>query len=69
MNELSYAKARIVTRWATAENEAELLKPAAERTANRLTTAIAALVARDETEGARDERPVSYTHLTLPTKA
>ena len=56
LNELSYAKTRIVTRWATAENEAELLDLAYERTANRLTTAIAALLAKDDTEAVRDER-------------
>ena len=36
-NELSYAKARIVTRWADSENEADLLELAHDRTANRLT--------------------------------
>lgn len=56
-NALSYAKVRILTRWADPHNEAELLTLAHERSADRLTTAIAkALAEGDETDDERDAR-------------
>ena len=66
-NELSYAKTRILTRWADAENEHELLDLAHERTANRLTTAIARYLAGDETEAERDQRLHDYRSVTVRT--
>jgi len=55
--EISYAKARIVTRWADADNEAQLLDLARERSANRLSVAIARLLADGgETDDERDLR-------------
>ncbi|MFT7648742.1 MAG: hypothetical protein ACI8Y4_003494 [Candidatus Poriferisodalaceae bacterium] len=55
--EISYAKARILTRWAGADNEEQLLTLARERTANRLSTAIArALADGGETDDERDAR-------------
>lgn len=55
--QISYAKARIVTRWADADNEERLLRLAHERTADRLTTAIAKALAEDgETDEERDLR-------------
>ena len=68
-NELSYAKARIVTRWANSENEADLLKIAHDRTANRLTTAIAAHLADDETDEERDQRHHDNRSVTTYTDA
>ena len=68
-NELSYAKTRIVTRWADAENEAELLALAHDRTANRLTVAIAAHLAGDETEEERDQRLQDNRSVTTYTDA
>ncbi len=56
-NELSYAKVRILTRWADPDNEGELLEVAHERSADRLTTAIAKRLAeRGETDDERDAR-------------
>lgn len=56
-NEISYAKARILTRWAEPDIEEQLLTLAHTRTANRLTTAIAQLLATDsETNAQRDQR-------------
>ena len=66
-NELSYAKARIVTRWANSENEADLLEIAHDRTANRLTTAIAAHLADDETDEERDQRHHDNRSVTTYT--
>ena len=66
-NELSYAKARIVTRWANSENEADLLELAHDRTANRLTTAIAAHLADDETDEERDQRHHDNRSVTTYT--
>lgn len=55
--ELSYAKVRILTRWADADNEVQLLSLARERTADRLSTAIARSFADDgETDEAREVR-------------
>ena len=54
---ISYAKARILTRFADPENEPDLLDLALERTANRLTTAIAKHLADNgETDQQRDQR-------------
>jgi len=55
-HEISYAKVRILTRWADPGNETQLLQLARERSANRLTTAIAHLLAGDEDESERDQR-------------
>ena len=68
-NELSYAKTRIVTRWADAENEAELLELAYDRTANRLTTAIVGYLAGDETDDERDQRHHDNRSVTTYTDA
>ena len=45
-----------MTRWANSENEAGLLEMAHDRTATRLTTAIAGYFAGDETDEERDQR-------------
>lgn len=55
-NEISYAKARILTRWADADNEQQLLDLAMTHTANRLTTHIANALAVAETDEERDRR-------------
>ncbi len=56
-NELSYAKVRIVTRWAEPHTEERLLTLARERSANRLTAAIARLLADgEESDQERDQR-------------
>ncbi len=55
-NCLSYAKARILTRWADDDNEEELLELARSRTASRLTAAIANYLAGSESEEERDQR-------------
>jgi len=68
-NRLSYAKTRIVTRWADAANEAELLELAHDRTANRLTTAIAKHLAGDETDEERDVRHHDNRGVTVHTDA
>lgn len=55
--EISYAKVRIVTRWADDHNEAALLDLARERSANRLSVAIARFFAdAGETDEERDLR-------------
>lgn len=55
--EISYAKARILTRWAGPDNEERLLALALERSADRLSTAIARSLADDgETDEERDAR-------------
>ncbi len=66
-NGLSYAKTRILTRWATPENEQELLRLAANRTANRLTTAIANHLTGDETDDQRDRRHHDNRSVTVHT--
>ena len=68
-NELSYAKTRIVTRWADGENDAELLELAYDRTANRLTTAIAGYLAGDENDEERDQRHHDNRSVTAFTDA
>ena len=68
-NELSYAKARIVTRWADSENEADLLELAHDRTANRLTIAIAGYLAGEETDEERDQRHQDNRSVTTYTDA
>ena len=68
-NALSYAKTRIVTRWADSENEADLLDLAYNRTANRLTTAIAKYLADDETDDERDQRLHENRSVTVYTDA
>jgi hypothetical protein len=55
--EVSYAKVRILTRWADAHSEERLLALALERSADRLTAGIAAALAEDgETDEERDRR-------------
>ena len=66
-NALSYAKTRILTRWADGENEADLLGLAHDRTANRLTTAIASYLAGDETDDERDQRQHENRSVTVYT--
>ncbi len=68
-NTLSYAKTRIVTRWADSENEVDLLELAHNRTANRLTTAIAKYLADDETDDERDQRQHENRSVTVYTDA
>ena len=68
-NTLSYAKTRIVTRWADSDNEADLLELAYDRTANRLTTAIAGYLAEDETDEERDQRQHDLRSVTTYTDA
>ena len=68
-NELSYAKTRILTRWAEPETEQELLEIAHERSANRLTTAVAKHLAKDEDEEARDQRHHDERSVTVHTDA
>lgn len=68
-NNLSYAKTRILTRWADAENEAELLELAHDRSANRLTTAIANFLAGEETDDERDQRHHDDRSVTIHTEA
>ena len=55
--QISYAKARIVTRWADTDNEEQLLELARERSASRLGVAIARFLAgTGETDDERDLR-------------
>ena len=68
-NQLSYAKARILTRWAEPDTEDELLEIASERSANRLTAAIAKHLARDEDETERDQRHHDERSVTIHTDA
>lgn len=56
-NGISYAKVRILTRWVEPDIEEQLLTLAQTCTANRLTTAIAQVLATDsETDAQRDQR-------------
>lgn len=66
-NELSYAKTRILTRWAEPDNEQELLDLAHKSTANRLTTALANYLAGDETDAERDQRLHDIRSVTVRT--
>lgn len=66
-NDISYAKARILTRWADTENEGELLHLALAHSANRLTTLIAKRTANDETDEQRDQRFHDARSLTAYT--
>lgn len=68
-NTLSYAKARILTRWADADNERELLELAADRSANRLTIAVANYLAGAETASERDRRHHDDRSVTVHTDA
>ena len=68
-NALSYAKVRILTRWADAGSEAELLELAGEHSANRLTTHIAKHLATTETEQDRDQRLHDQRSMTHHTDA
>ncbi len=68
-NRLSYAKARILTRWALPENEQELLGLARDRSANRLTVAVARFLAGSETEAERDQRHHDCRSVTVSTDA
>ena len=67
-HEISYAKVRIVTRWADDDNEALLLELARERSASRLSVAIARAFANDgETDAERDIRLHEERSLTTWT--
>lgn len=66
-NEISYAKARILTRWADADNERELLALAMAHSANRLTTQIARTLVSDETDDERDRRLHQARSVTTHT--
>ena len=68
-NDLSYAKVRILTRSADPDNEDDLLTLAYERTADRLTTAIARHIAGDETDAERDTRHHDDRSVTVHTGA
>ncbi len=68
-NRLSYAKTRILTRWADPETERELLDLAHSRTANRLTAAIANYLAGEEGESERDQRHHDNRSVTVYTDA
>ncbi len=66
--EISYAKVRIVTRWADDGNEALLLELARERSADRLPVAIAKAFADEgETDAERDVRLHDERSLTTWT--
>ena len=55
--DISYAKARVLTRWADVDNEDRLLALATQRSASRLSTAIAAVLAEEgESDEERDRR-------------
>jgi len=67
-NEISYAKARILTRWADSENEARLVELADHYSANRLTTAVARLLDQeDPCDEQRDRRLHEGRSLTTYT--
>ncbi len=67
-NQISYAKARILTRWADDTNEQDLLDLATTRSADRLTTAIARqLDHTDPDDDARDRRLHDQRSLTTYT--
>ncbi len=68
-NQLTYAKARILTRRATPENEEDLLELASERSANRLTVAVAKFIAGEETDAERDLRHHDDRSVTMRTNA
>ena len=68
-NRLSYAKARILTRWADPDNEEELLELAADRSANRLTVAVATYLAGSENDSERDLRHHDNRSVTVRTDA
>ena len=57
-NEISYAKARALTRWADSDNEQPLLDLADQHCANRLTVAIARFLDQNspDSDAARDQR-------------
>lgn len=67
-NDISYAKVRILTRWADEGNEQQLLELAAEHSAGRLTCAIAKALDHDDDDGeARDRRHHEDRGLTSYT--
>jgi Domain of unknown function (DUF222) len=67
---ISYAKVRILTRWADDDNEEQLLELAQERTAGRLTVAIAKFLADEgETDAERDLRLHDERSFTTWTDA
>lgn len=67
-HEISYAKVRILTRWADDDNEPQLLGLARERNASRLTVAIARVLADGgETDAERDLRLHESRSLTTWT--
>lgn len=68
-NELSYAKVRILTRWADPENEEPLLAIAHERPAHRLTTALAEAMDMAGDHEARDRQQHEARCFTSHTDA
>lgn len=68
-NRLSYAKTRILTRWADHGNEQELVDLASDRSANRLTIAVANYLAGEETASERDLRHHDSRSVTVRTDA
>jgi len=68
-NQLSYAKVRIITRWADEDNEAELLDLAHDHSANRLTIEIAKFLALNENDEDRDQRQQDERSVTVYTDA
>lgn len=68
-NNISYAKVRILTRSADAENESELLDLAHRHSANRLTIEIAKHLSRGENDEERDQRLHDERSVTVYTDA
>ena len=66
-NEISYAQARILTRWANPANEAELLVLAHAYSTDRLTTAVSQFLAADEDDEERDRRHHDQRSVTSYT--
>ena len=67
-NRISYAKARILTRWADPDNEHRLLELSQDCSANRLTTAVAKhLAENDPDDHQRDQRHHQDRSLTTYT--
>ncbi len=64
-NQISYAKARILTRYADEHNEQQLLDLAHDRNADQLTTAIIRVLDHDDPDDdAKDQRHYDYRSFT-----
>lgn len=68
-NALSYAKVRVLTRFANEDNEQELLDIAYERPADRLTVALVKAIDGDESDDERDRRYDDLRSFTSYTNA